>query len=788
MDKNRFQSIVEGVSAAVYAKTLRDLTKHEFWTVIAYALVALQSEDWVETTEEQSGQRKVHYFSAEFLVGRSLLNNIVNAGLHEFMSDFVHSYGYELADLEEEETDPGLGNGGLGRLAACFLDSCANLRLPVTGYGIMYRYGLFRQEFEDGFQKEFPDAWCERPYPFTVRSEEDKVLIRFNDFNVWAVPYNLPVTAYHDSYINSLKLWRAEPFHEFDFNLFNSQRFDDAVIERNRVNDIFRVLYPNDTSYDGKVLRVRQQYFFVAASLKLILRDFKAEHGTDFTKFPDYNVIQLNDTHPVLAIPELIRLLIDEEGLSFDQAWAIAQKTFAYTNHTILAEAMEKWDISIFQFLFPRVLEIIKLIDRRFRAEGLDFGLQHDEIEYLSPIHDGQVHMAWLACYTCFSINGVAEIHTEILKGDTLKQFYRIFPERFSAKTNGVTPRRWLRLCNPELSELITELLGNDKWVKDLKQLEELEKYASDEKVLRRFLEIKTAKKQELSNYLQARNQISLNPDSLFDVQCKRIHEYKRQHLNAFAILHQYNELKEGKLDMQSFTPVTYLFGGKSAPGYFRARAMIKFINEISRMVNNDKSIKDLIKVHFIPNYNVSVGEKLFPAADLSIQISTVGKEASGTGNMKFMMNGALTLGTWDGANVEIVEAAGEENNYMFGVKPEDFKATLDYYNSQWQYENVPGLKKVVDSLVNGQFDDAGTGMFNDLYNALINGSSWEKADIYYALGDFTDFYNRRLDAQRAYPNELERAKMAWANICSSGVFSSDRTIMDYAKEIWHIA
>lgn len=787
MDRLRFKQNVEAISEAIYASKPTDLSSHEFWTVIAYALVGQMSENWEADKEAQKGKRRAHYFSAEFLIGRSLMNNIVNAGEEEFIRELVGEYGFDLAELESEEIDPGLGNGGLGRLAACFLDSGANLRLPLCGYGIMYRYGLFRQEFEDGFQREFPDAWRELAYPFTIRKDEEKVLINFNDLKVWAIPYELPITSYHDNYVNTLKLWRAEPFSEFDFNLFNSQRFDDAVIERNRVNDIFRVLYPNDSSYDGKVLRVRQQYFFVAASLKLILRDFKAEHGNDFAKFSDYNVIQLNDTHPVLAIPELLRLLIDEEGLSFDEAWPIVQKTFAYTNHTILAEAMERWDVSIFQYLFPRILELVQQIDQRFKHEARAAGVPFEVIQYLSPVHDGQVHMAWLACYTCFSINGVAELHTEILKSKTLNEFYRLYPNRFSAKTNGVTPRRWIRLANPELSEYLTELTGSEKWLKDLSELDQLRKFQTDEGVLKRFIDIKEKKKQDLSNYLLRNKNINLDPNLLFDVQCKRMHEYKRQHLNALAILHQYYQIKSGEISRDDFTPVAYIFAGKSAPGYFRAKAVIKFINEISNLINNDVDVKGLMQVHFIPNYNVSVGERLFPAANLSVQISTVGKEASGTGNMKFMMNGAPTLGTWDGANVEIVEAAGEENNFIFGVRPEDFEATLAYYNSQWQYENVPGLKAVVDSLINGQFSDGNTGMFQDLYNALLSGSNWQKADIYYALGDFQDFYNKRLEAHAAYRDELGYAAKCWANIANSSRFSSDRTIADYAREIWKI-
>ncbi len=778
---------MEAVSHANFAKEISDLTRHEFWTALAYTLVAYGAEDWVQQQEKIADQRQAHYFSAEFLVGRSLLNNIINMGLDDFLEEYVKQFGFELAEIEAEEIDPGLGNGGLGRLAACFLDSCSNLNLPVTGYGIMYRYGLFRQEIDNGFQKEYPDAWRELPYPFTVRREAEKVLVRFNDLDVWAVPFDLPVTAFQNPYTNTLRLWKPEPKEEFDYNLFNSQRFDDAVIERNRVNDIYRVLYPNDTSYDGKVLRVRQQYFFVSASLQGILANFKKHHGDDFTKFPEYNVIQLNDTHPVLAIPELMRLLMDEEGLDFETAWAIAQKTFAYTNHTTLAEALEKWDLSIFQFLFPRILEIIEDIDKRFRSEAKGRGLTVNQIEYLAPIHDRKVHMAWLACYTCFSINGVAALHTEILKADTLHDFYRLFPDRFNSKTNGVTPRRWLRLCNPELAAYLTELTGSEAWVTDLDKLGDLAELADKEDTQQRFLDIKRQKKEELARYLKKRNNIDVNPDTIFDVQCKRLHEYKRQLLNAFAILHQYYQIKDGTIDIDDVVPVTYFFAGKAAPGYFRAKAIIKYINEIAEKINNDPEVNDKITVVFIPNYNVSVGEKLFPAADISEQISTVGKEASGTGNMKFMMNGALTLGTWDGANLEIVDSVGEDNAFMFGVKHVDFPATFDYYNSQWQYSHIPGLKRVVDSLITGEFDDGDTGMFDDLYNSLLHGSSWEKADVFYVLGDFEDFHKCRTAAHEAYRDRANWAKMAWLNIAKSGRFSSDRTITDYNNDIWKL-
>lgn len=770
---------------AEYGKELNEVSSQEFWTALSRTVMERIAPRWEASRNRYNKERQAHYFSAEFLVGRSLLNNLINLGILEEAKKLCQELGFDLADLEEEEIDPGLGNGGLGRLAACFMDSCATLNYPVTGYGILYRYGLFKQQIEDGFQKEYPDPWMELPYPFNCRRETDKVLVRYQDMDVWAVPYDLPVTGYGTDNVNVLRLWKPEPAEEFDFNLFNSQRFDDAVIERNRVADIYRVLYPNDTSYDGKVLRVRQQYFFVSASLQNILKRFVSEFGSDFEKFPKYNVIQLNDTHPVLAIPELVRLLEDEYKLSFDEAFAIARKTFAFTNHTIMAEALEKWDISIMQYLFPRVLDVIRQMDRFFREEARTLGMPFESIDRLSIIHDGKVHMAWLACYTAFSINGVAEIHTGILKRETLREFHKLWPERFSNKTNGVTPRRWLNHCNPGLSELITELSGDNKWVTDLDRLKSLEKYKEDPEVLRRLISIKEENKKILADYILKTKDMKLNPNAIFDVQVKRLHEYKRQLLNAFLILDEYYRLKENPTSRS--TPVNYIFGAKAAPGYFRAKSIIKFINEIAELINHDTEINDMIKVFFLPNYNVTLGEKIFPAADISEQISTVGKEASGTGNMKFMMNGALTLGTWDGANLEICEAVGEDNSFMFGTKINDFPATLDFYQSRWQYENIPGLKRVADSLIDRTLDDGGSGMFSDLYRSLLHGSSYEKADIYYVLGDFADYRKRRSEMHDAYEDRENWAKMCWVNICNSGRFSSDRTIRDYATDIWKV-
>ncbi|MDD3930577.1 MAG: glycogen/starch/alpha-glucan phosphorylase [Clostridiaceae bacterium] len=757
----------------------------DFWRALSRAVMELLTERWQSTQLHYKKGRQAHYFSAEFLEGRSLLNNLINLDLYDIAQETVQELGHSLSELEESEADPGLGNGGLGRLAACFLDSAATQNLPVRGYGILYRYGLFRQAIENGFQKEYPDAWMEEPYPFIVRRNQDKVRVHFQDLDVIAVPYDLPVTGYQTENINTLRLWKAEPAEEFDFNLFNSQRFDDAVTQRNRVEDICRVLYPNDSSYDGKVLRVRQQYFFVSASLQTIISDYIAQHGEDLTRFGQFNHIQLNDTHPVLAIPELMRLLMDEHNLSWQTAWSVTQTVFAYTNHTIMAEALEKWDIGIFQYLFPRVFQIIEQIDAQFRRERYEQGLHDDQIRVLAPLGDGKVHMAHLAIYGSHSVNGVAAVHTDILKTQALKGFYQVWPERFNNKTNGVTPRRWIQVCNPELAELLTSRLGSNQWLTDLERLAELKPLAQDKSVLRQLLAIKRNNKQKLADFVQVSEQLTLNPDALFDVQIKRLHEYKRQLMNALLILDDYFTIKEHP--EQAIVPCTYFFGAKAAPGYFKAKAIIKFINEVACLVNNDPDVNQWIKVVFLQNYNISKAEKLFPAADLSEQISTVGMEASGTGNMKFMMNGALTIGTCDGANVEIAEAAGRENCYLFGCQVEHFVPTKAYYNPQWQYEQVPGLKRCVDTLINGTLSDMGTGMFRELYNGLIYGSSWEPADPYYVLGDFDEYRRTRRQAQKDYTDPLAWAARCWINITSSGRFSSDRTINDYGREIWDV-
>lgn len=785
MKKELLAERIESHLYAEYGKSVAHAGEHEYWTALSRAVMELIGPSWEATRKLYQEGRTVHYFSAEFLVGRSLLNNLINRELLDVIRELVDEAGFDFDAILNEETDPALGNGGLGRLAACFIDSSATMELPVIGHGLLYRYGLFRQEIEHGHQKEYPDAWMELPYPFLATRREDKVLVRYRDMDVYAVPWDLPVTGWGTKNVNTIRLWKVEPAEEFDFNLFNSQRFDDAVIMRNRVQDICRVLYPNDTTYDGKVLRVRQQYFFVSASLQTIVSKYRELHGYDFSHFADKNIIQLNDTHPVLAIPELMRLLIDENQQSWDEAWEIVTKVFAFTNHTIMQEALEKWDIEIFRFLFPRILEIIEMIDKQFREQAFEKGHNEQEIDALAPIHDNQIHMALLAIYACNSINGVAKIHSEILKHEVFNPFYRWWPDKFKNKTNGVTPRRWLNLCNPDLSAMLTRLSGTDAWLTDMDRLLELKKFANDTHEMRNLLEVKAKNKERLADLIREREGIDIDTSFIFDVQIKRLHEYKRQLMNALEILDRYYKLKENPLlDMP---PVAYIFGAKAAPGYFLAKATIKFINEIARIVNDDLDVSHKMRVIFMHNYNVSLAEKIFPAADVSEQISTVGMEASGTGNMKFMMNGALTVGTYDGANIEILQQVGEDNAFMFGPRLKDFPATKKFYTSHWQYENIEGLKRVVDTLVSGAISDGNTGMFRALYNRLLQGSSYEKADPYYVLGDFDDYRETRNRAYAAYRNQINWAKMCWNNICASGHFSSDRTIRDYAEDIWNV-
>ena len=739
--------------------------------------------DWETTDAVYKAGRQEHYFSAEFLMGRALLNNLSNLGLVDETREALASFGIDLSQVLEQEPDAALGNGGLGRLAACFLDSCATLELPVTGYGILYRYGLFKQLFDNGFQTEHPDPWMEEGYPFVIRREEQQRIVRYADMWVRAIPHDMPITGYGTRNVGTLRLWKAEPMEQFDYQAFSSQRFTDAIVERERTSDISRVLYPNDTTFEGKVLRVRQQYFFCSASLQEIVDNYVKHHGENLTDFAKYNSIQLNDTHPVLSIPELMRILLDEHGMGWDEAWEIVTHTFAYTNHTVLAEALERWEMQIFDRIFPRISEIVREIDRRFREDMGKRGLDGQTIEYMAPVSGNQVRMAWIACYASYSINGVAALHTEIIKRETLKEWHAIWPERFNNKTNGVTPRRWLNQCNPRLAALLTEVTGSDAWVKDLSVLANYTD-SVDDSVYDRINEIKHANKVDFAAWVAEREGVEIDPDAIFDVQIKRLHEYKRQLLNAFYVLDLYFRLKDDPtLDVPKRV---FVFGAKAAPGYILAKAIIKFINEVARLVNDDEDINGRIKVVFVHNYNVSPAEHIIPAADVSEQISMAGKEASGTSNMKFMMNGALTLGTLDGANVEILDAVGDENAYIFGATEKQLPSLKRGYDPRWQYENVPGLKRVVDALTDGTLDDNGSGWFHDLRQSLME-PGWKGPDVYYVLGDF-ESYRTVKDAMAAdHADARGWARKAWVNITQSGRFSSDRTIRDYAEQVWKL-
>ena len=768
---------------AVSGRPERVSTEMEAWQGLSAAIIDRIADRWHATERTYAVGRMEHYFSAEFLMGRALLNNLSNLGMVDEAREALAALGKDLSVVLEEEPDAALGNGGLGRLAACFLDSCATLDLPVAGYGILYRYGLFKQLFDNGFQTEHPDPWMEEGYPFVIRREEEQRIVRYADLTVRAIPYDMPITGYGTQNVNTLRLWKAEPMEEFDYDAFNSQRFTDAIVDRERTMDISRVLYPNDTTFEGKVLRVRQQYFFCSASLQAIVDNYVAEHGSDLHGFAEYNAIQLNDTHPVLAIPELMRILMDEHGLGWEDAWAVVSRTFAYTNHTVLAEALETWDIHIFDRLFPRISEIVREIDRRFRIDMSERGVDGATIDYMAPVSGNTVRMAWIACYASYSINGVAALHTEIIKRETLKEWYAIWPERFNNKTNGVTPRRWLKQCNPRLATLLDEVTGSDRWVTDLDALSEYTG-AGNSELYARLAQIKHANKVDFAAWIKDREGVEIDPDAIYDVQIKRLHEYKRQLLNAFYVLDLYFRIKDNPaLDVPKRV---FIFGAKAAPGYIRAKAIIKLINTIADLVNNDPDINGRIKVVFVHNYNVSPAEHIIPAADISEQISMAGKEASGTSNMKFMMNGALTLGTLDGANVEILEAVGEENAYIFGATDDELPELRRHYDPRWHYENVPGLKRVIDALTDGTLDDSNSGWFHDLRWSLLE-SGYEPADVYYVLGDFASYRETKDRMAQDYRDQEAWSRKAWINITRSGRFSSDRTISDYAREVWHI-
>lgn len=776
---NTFKSDILNILELDYGKSIKNADTVTLYNAVSRAALKNVREKW----EVTAPGKKACYFSAEFLIGRLIYSNLLNLDLLNQLAEFFNEYNIDLNIFEEIE-DAALGNGGLGRLAACFLDSAATQGLALNGYGIRYKYGLFKQYFENGFQKETVDDWQRFGDPWSVRNEENKVTVNFKDQSVYAVPYDMPVIGYGAKMVNTLRLWQAEPIHEFDFQLFNDQKFELAVKEKNDAEAISSVLYPNDESDKGKKLRLKQQYFFSSASLQDILRTYQLKYGSDFSHFTNEYAIQLNDTHPVVSIPEFLRLLTDQ-GVSFHKAMKIAKQTFAYTNHTIMAEALEKWDVKLFKSVLPNVYRFIVMMNKALQKELVSMGITGDaQKKYLIIDDNNQIHMARLAVFATHSTNGVAQIHTDLLKSSVLKEWYEIYPDRFNNKTNGITQRRWLALSNMELSGFITDKIGS-AWVTDLDKLKNLEQYRNNPEVIAQFGKIKRIKKQQLAEYIKRKDGIQINPDFIFDVQVKRLHEYKRQLLNAFSILDIYFGLKDGRI--HDFNPMVFLFGAKAAPGYYRAKGIIKFINEIADKINRDPSVNDKMKVVFVSNYNVSYAEKIMPAADISEQISTAGTEASGTSNMKFMLNGAVTLGTYDGANVEIVEQAGEENNYIFGARVDEINAIAESYHPKEIYEANPRIKAVVDTLIDGTFDDGGTGMFRELYDSILTGASWHKADHYYLLYDFLPYCNERLKANADYSDRFRFMQKCFLNTANAGKFSSDRTIKQYAAEIWGI-
>ena len=757
-------------------------TPQELHTALGNAVMEYAAENWEKSRNAHLQSRRACYFSMEFLVGRAVFNNILCLGLYDDVQAVFSEMGKNLSDLEEIE-DAALGNGGLGRLAACFLDSAASLDLPLDGYGIRYKYGLFKQGIEDGFQTETADNWTKYGDPWSVRNEDDAVEVKFNGQTVKAVPYDMPIFGCKTKHISTLRLWQSEAINEFDFALFNQQKYTEASLEKNSAEDISRVLYPNDDTREGKKLRLKQQYFFCSASLQDITKKHLERFGT-LENIADSITIQLNDTHPVISIPEFIRIMMNN-GMNFEKAFSIAVKVFNYTNHTVMPEALEKWDCGLVEELLPEVYAIILQINEKLIAQMYEKGKTPEEIAKIKIVRNGLVNMADMAVYCSSYVNGVAEIHTEILKDTVLADWYKIYPERFQNKTNGITQRRWLALCNRPLSAFITELLGNDDWMTNLDKLKELEKYADDEKIINRFINIKKENKVQLADYIFKKEGIKLDPDFVFDIQIKRLHEYKRQLLNAFSILYIYFGIKSGEI--KNMHPTAFIFGAKSAPGYRRAKGIIKYINEIAKLIDNDEEVSKYMKVVFVSNYNVSYAEKLIPAADISEQISTAGTEASGTGNMKLMLNGAVTLGTYDGANIEIVREAGEDNNYIFGARVEELKDIMPKYDSRKLLSENPKIRRVVETLIDGTVSDGGTGYFRELYFSLTDGASWHSPDNYYLLGDLESYVDVKLRCIADFSGRKYIGKKLWYNMCNAGKFSSYRTISDYAENIWHI-
>lgn len=808
-DKEAFKKEIVSNVKLLFRKTLDEADAQEIFQAVSMAVKDDIIDRWIATHKEYEKQdaKTVYYLSMEFLMGRALGNLMINLGSHKEMKEALEEMGLDLNVIEDQEPDAALGNGGLGRLAACFIESLSTLGYPAYGCGIRYKYGMFKQKIENGYQVEVPDNWLKYGNPFEIRRPEYAQIVKFGGYvriewdnekkcnrfiqdgyqAVRAVPYDMPVVGYGNNVVNSLRIWDAEAVDEFNLDSFDKGDYLKAVEQQNLAKNIVEVLYPNDNHYSGKELRLKQQYFFVSASLQRAVAKYKETHD-DIRKLHEKVCFQLNDTHPTVAVPELMRILMDEEGLGWEEAWEVTTKCCAYTNHTIMAEALEKWPVDLFMRLLPRVYQIVEEINRRFLIEVEErYPNQYCKIKNMAILYEGQVRMANMAIIAGFSVNGVARLHTEILKNRELKDFYEMMPQKFNNKTNGITQRRFLLHGNPLLAEWTTKKLGSDAWITDLPQIKGLEKYADDPKALEEFMQIKYENKLRLAKYIKKYNGIDVDPNSIFDVQVKRLHEYKRQLMNILHVMYLYNKIKENP--SMDFYPTTFIFGAKAAAGYRRAKLTIKLINSVADVINNDASINGKIKVVFIENYRVSNAEIIFAASDVSEQISTASKEASGTGNMKFMLNGAVTLGTMDGANVEIVEEVGAENAFIFGMSSDEvmsYEANGGYYPREI-YNSDADIRKVLDQLVDGTYANGNKELFREIYVSLLDGLGYEKADVYFTLKDFRSYAQAHERVNQAYKNRMGWAKMALLNTANTGKFTSDRTIEEYVRDIWHL-
>ena len=807
-EKDVFKRDVRNNVKTLFRKEVEEATPQQLFQAVSYAVKEAIIDDWLATQKqyEKDDPKTVYYMSMEFLLGRALGNNLINMTAYKEVKEALEEMGIDLNVIEDQEPDPALGNGGLGRLAACFLDSLATLGYASYGCGIRYRYGMFKQKIRDGYQVEAPDNWLKDGNPFELRRPEYAKEVRFggnirveydetgkthfvqeNYESVMAIPYDYPIVGYGNHIVNTLRIWDAEAIVDFQLDSFDRGDYHKAVEQENLAKNIVEVLYPNDNHIAGKELRLKQQYFFVSASIQAAITKFKKKHG-DISKLPEKVTFQMNDTHPTVAVAELMRILLDEENLGWNEAWDITTKCCAYTNHTIMAEALEKWPIDLFSRLLPRIYQIIQEIDRRFIAQvRAQYPGNEEKVKKMAILMDGQVKMAHLAIVAGYSVNGVAKLHTEILKNQELKDFYQMMPEKFNNKTNGITQRRFLMHANPLLADWVTEKLGTKEWITDLSKMSGLKEWLDDEEALKEFMTIKFKNKERLAVYIKEHNGVEVDPRSIFDVQVKRLHEYKRQLLNILHVMYLYNQIKEHP--EMSFYPKTYIFGAKASAGYIRAKEIIKLINSVADVINNDRSINGKLKVVFIEDYRVSNAELIFAAADISEQISTASKEASGTGNMKFMMNGAPTLGTMDGANVEIVDEVGIDNAFIFGLSADE---VINYeqnggYNPYDIYNNDPDIRRVVDQLVDGTYANGDKEMYRDLYNSLLNNQGGSRADMYFILKDFRSYADAQARAMEAYKDKEKWAKMALKNTACCGKFSADRTIQEYVDDIWHL-